>query len=441
VIGGDAADVVVLGAGVSGLAAAVRLAEAGCSVRIVEARDGIGGRIQTRRGGHWPVPIELGAEFVQGRIPSLFALAHDARLPVIELRGERWLWRAGQLARRKDFRAPIERILTQLAELRADEDRSVAQILDASHQGRALMRSWIESYDAAHLDRFSIRALERERKAEAQLEGDRVFRLVSGYDGIPQALHARLPSSRAQVHLATVATEVHWSPRSVRVDTRGPDGRTSGPFYASRLVVTLPLGVLQAPPTEKATVRFDPPLAEKERALQGLEMGNVVKLVFAFKERVWDRLFPGELGFLTTPDEPFRGWWSGYPVIAPVLAAWAGGPAADVLGGLTRDQRADLALDSLARALKMDRAILQDQVVAWETHDWAADPFARGAYSYVRVGGMQAQAALAQPVESTLFFAGEATELAGHQATVHGAIATGERAADEVLRSLHATSG
>jgi monoamine oxidase len=108
---------------------------------------------------------------------------------------------------------------------------------------------------------------------------------------------------------------------------------------------------------------------------------------------------------------------------------------------LTRDQRADLALDSLARALKMNRAILQDQVVAWETHDWAADPFARGAYSYVRVGGVQAQAALAQPVENTLFFAGEATELAGHQATVHGAIATGERAADEVLRSLHATSG
>jgi monoamine oxidase len=79
---------------------------------------------------------------------------------------------------------------------------------------------------------------------------------------------------------------------------------------------------------------------------------------------------------------------------------------------------------------------VQGQLVAWDGHDWAADPFARGAYSYVRVGGIQAQAALARPVADTLFFAGEATELAGHQATVHGALFTGQRAADEVLRSF-----
>jgi monoamine oxidase len=68
----EATDVVVLGAGVSGLAAAARLTQAGCTVRVLEARDRAGGRILTVRGGKWPVPIDLGAEFIQGRIPALF---------------------------------------------------------------------------------------------------------------------------------------------------------------------------------------------------------------------------------------------------------------------------------------------------------------------------------------------------------------------------------
>jgi monoamine oxidase len=165
-------------------------------------------------------------------------------------------------------------------------------------------------------------------------------------------------------------------------------------------------------------------------------MGNVVKLVFSFKERFWEGIFPDELGFLVTDDEPFRGWWTGYPVYAPVLVAWAGGPAADALARLTIDERVDRALDSLARLLGVARAVVDRQIVASDTHDWAADPFARGAYSYVRVGGIDAQAVLASPIEDTLFFAGEATELAGHQATVHGALFAGQRAADEVLNSL-----
>jgi monoamine oxidase len=82
------------------------------------------------------------------------------------------------------------------------------------------------------------------------------------------------------------------------------------------------------------------------------------------------------------------------------------------------------------------RAVVDDQVRGWASHDWAADRLVRGAYTYVRVGGMQAQANLARPVDGTLFFAGEATEHTGYQGTVHGALFAGERAADEVLASL-----
>ena len=87
--GTEVTDVLVLGAGVSGLAAAARLTQAGCTVGVLEARDRVGGRIHTLRDGRWPVPVELGAEFVQGCIPMLLALAGQAGLPIVELGGAR----------------------------------------------------------------------------------------------------------------------------------------------------------------------------------------------------------------------------------------------------------------------------------------------------------------------------------------------------------------
>ena len=70
---------------------------------------------------------------------------------------------------------------------------------------------------------------------------------------------------------------------------------------------------------------------------------------------------------------------------------------------------------------------------AW-MHDWVHDPFTRGAYSYSMVGGLDAPAALARPLAGTLFFAGEATDTEGATGTVHGAIASGQRAARQLLR-------
>jgi len=77
----------------SGLAAAARLAQAGVTVRVLEARDRIGGRVHSIRPAGWPVPVELGAEFIMGMIPELLNLAHAAGFPVIELGGTRWEWR------------------------------------------------------------------------------------------------------------------------------------------------------------------------------------------------------------------------------------------------------------------------------------------------------------------------------------------------------------
>src|SRR5438876_5237699 len=177
----NATDVLVLGAGVSGLAAAARLAQAGYTVRVLDARDRVGGRILTRRGGGWPVPVELGAEFIQGRVPTLFALARQAGLPVVELDGSRWQSRAGKLVRSGKFLARMEEILARLPELPADQDESFEQFLasrcadESLAEARDLARVRVESYDAGDPSRISVRFLARERTAESQIEGDRVF--------------------------------------------------------------------------------------------------------------------------------------------------------------------------------------------------------------------------------------------------------------------------
>jgi monoamine oxidase len=424
-------DVLVLGAGVSGLAAAARLTRAGCRVRVLEARDRVGGRVHTvRNGGVWPVPIDLGAEFIQGRVDVLLALAGEAGEPVVELGGARWQFADDRLTRRNELAPPMEAAFAYLDDSVSGDQSFDTLIQTLRRDDAQLARAWIEAYDAADPALISVRSLVREHAAEARLEGERAFRLVSGYDAIPRTLLARLPPEHGRVELETVVTAVEWRPQFVSLTCDG-DGAAS--YTARRLVVALPLGVLQS-----GSVRFTPSLPDKERALDGLIMGHVVKIAFAFKERFWLEHVPEgeEVGFLMASGEPVRAWWSGYPLVAPILIAWSGGPSADAFTTLNLDQRADRALESLAVVLGVKRSVVDEQVRAWTSHDWAADPFARGAYSYVRVNGMDAQTALARPVDRTLFFAGEATELGGHQATVHGALFAGERAADEVLASL-----
>ena len=118
------------------------------------------------------------------------------------------------------------------------------------------------------------------------------------------------------------------------------------------------------------------------------------------------------------------------------MTAWAGGPRADgARAGLGEAALVDRALAGLARMLAMPRARPRRPPRSpGATHDWRRDPWSRGAYSYVGVGGLPAQRALARPVEGTLFFAGEATELE-EMGTVAGALASGRRAAQRILQA------
>jgi monoamine oxidase len=161
-------------------------------------------------------------------------------------------------------------------------------------------------------------------------------------------------------------------------------------------------------------------------------MGAVVRVAIEFDEPFWteprfssraanDRL--ETMAFLHVQGRTaFPVWWTPYPVRAPLLVGWRGGPGARELARRSRSEIIDEAMGSLATALHTSRATLWKHFVRAHYHDWVNDPFSRGAYSYVRVGGMHASSALARPVQGTLSFVGEHLDPKGRSGTVHGAI-------------------
>jgi monoamine oxidase len=245
-----------------------------------------------------------------------------------------------------------------------------------------------------------------------------------------------------------VVTTLHWRRGAVEATVQSRAGYALDALAASCAVITLPLGVLQAPAGAPGGVRFVPDLEDTRAALDQLEMGHVIKVALRFREPFWerDRRLDGRptedlsaLSFLLSGDAAVPTWWSAYPAQAPLLIGWAAGAAADRLAPAAGQAGelfvVDQAIGALARLLGADRRRVEGQLDGWYFHDWQSDPFARGAYSFVRAGGCGAQARLAQPVDDTLFFAGEATA-EGHTGTVHGAIASGARAARQVIQRL-----
>ncbi|HXM38022.1 MAG TPA: NAD(P)/FAD-dependent oxidoreductase [Gemmatimonadales bacterium] len=441
-------DVLVIGAGAAGLAAARDLSHSGLRLTVVEARPRIGGRILTLHDPRAPLPVELGAEFIHGEAPETFAVAEAARLLVLELPGLHEVASAGRFTPLGNFWGTIDRMNRDLARRigRRGKDLPVSEYLSHGRlppARRAFLEDFIGGYQAAHPERLSARAL-----AEQAEEGGREhkqFRIASGEDALVRWLRDGLDPERTEVRLSTVAEILTWKPGQVTLTCRGGDGALLEPLRATAAVVTLPHAVLRA-----GSLRFDPALPAKQRALAGIETGHVFKIVLLFRRAFWDdpdflttRRARGHatgagLNFLHAHGAELPTWWTAAPARAALLTGWVGGKRAESLLAQPLAIRLERSVAALASILAVPRRELEDQLEAWATHDWRADPFSRGAYSYIGVGGGGAPQALARPVAGTLFFAGEATNGA-ESGTVAGALASGHRAAREVLRSIRST--
>jgi protoporphyrinogen oxidase len=431
-------DVIIIGAGVAGLHAGRLLAEAGRRVAIVEARNRIGGRIWTEpislHNSPLPIPIELGAEFVHGLPPETWSLIRQAGLSTFELVGASFRFDGSRLTPANEQQGPAEHALEEMTRWMQQQpsggDLSFAGYLKARAVDPLAARAasnYVEGFNAADQNRISVASLAKQQAAEDAIGAGRLFRLEAGYAAIPNFLAEKFIAAEGTLILEAPVKKIVWQRDAVSVETTRLDGDLH--YHANRAVITVPLGVLQA-----QSIEFVPRPVEVLFHANRLKMGTVLRLTLVFKEKFWDP----RLSFLFAPAESPPTWWTPVPHEAPLLTAWAGGPKAELLLKLiTADGDAgalrDRSLSTLAKIFALPQSDIRQMLSSWHMHNWQGDQYARGAYSYVQVGALDAPGKMRIPVEDTLYFAGEHTDIAGHWGTVHAALATGASVADQVM--------
>jgi monoamine oxidase len=437
----DSWDVVIIGAGVSGLAAACELRGTGRSVLLLEARDRVGGRVWTRHEPDLSASIELGAEFIHGRVPETFELLQEVGKAALNTSGAHWTLYEGKLQQRtEDTFGEIQDALEKSRALEKP-DVAFAEWLSSAGQyglsveGATMAKAFVEGFDAADPAQVSTHFVAKEWGAGGMLDSPQ-FRPLGGYSSVLAALAGAVNRASVRLQLQTVVHEVRWRRGSVDIDAMFLD--RSFKVRAARAIVTLPLGVLQAPADAAGTVRFMPALDSKRGALAQLAFGPVLKLNLRFRKAFWEDIDGGryqDASFFHSAHTPVATFWTTLPLRTPLLTAWIAGPKAAQLSNSQLPEIVGLAMESLS-AIFGGRAASEFQLEAAYLHNWQQDPFARGAYSYIAVGGSGARKELAAPLEETLFFAGEATDTENEAATVTGALQSGARAAREVIESF-----
>jgi len=430
-------DVLVLGAGMAGLTAARALAEAGRRVTLLEAGSRLGGRILTVREGN--EVIELGAEFVHGRPPELWSLIDEAGLETYEIGGPHLAFEDGKLlsgAPEDSDEAEPFAILDHL-ESRTDPDIPFAEYL-AGHplpdEVRRRAIGYVEGFNAADHRIIGVASLGLQQAAEDSIEGDRAFRIRAGYDRLPAFLGEKFTQAGGRSLLDTLVERIEWNPGHVRVEA----SLAGQPVVheAAQAVITLPLGVLQ-----QQAVEFVP-VPDPVREARRLRMGQARRFTLLFRETFWTAADAptqiGDFSFLFAFASMPPVWWTPYPAPGNTITGWVGGPRSDALANLTAAQLGELACETLAPIFSRTPQTLRRLLVGCFTHDWQRDALSFGAYSYVPAGALDACSKMTLPADRTLFFAGEHTDTTGHWGTVHAAIRSGLRAAQQILNPSRA---
>ncbi|MGA8709658.1 MAG: NAD(P)/FAD-dependent oxidoreductase [Thermoplasmata archaeon] len=443
----EEADVVVIGAGFSGLAAAEQLTVANRRVVLLEASDRVGGRARTDYHLAEGVPLELGAQMIHGReaVTHTWISREGLRsrpLPVSQ-RGRIVVGR--RVARFPWFALPFHPVagtraiydgfvrLPRQIDAAVPPDRSLEEFLGERKvrpAARLIVSNLYAHVYAADPEAIGVMGPAEEYRQAREPYGFRNFQLVEGYSALVERVAGRLGN---RVRLKHVVTDVHVESSGVRVRADSAEG-TSREYHAAGVIVTVPLGVLKA-----GSIEFDPPLSdEKLAAIQRIAFGDVYALQLRIKGGTMRRRL-GDFGLVWggTPSAFYR------PRVA--LRETAEFVTAFTVGREAR-RRAALPDDELIRATVAEwngllpANVTLGKVEGYVVHRWPTDPWVRGGYSYLPPGvGLTERRALAAPIGGRIFFAGEATDVAGQSGTVAGAIDTGTRAAEEYLATLRAS--
>jgi monoamine oxidase len=418
--------VIVIGAGLAGLAAARTLQAQGQDVLVLEAQQRLGGRLWTSM--KWPdAPLDLGASWIHGVTGNpLTELANEARAIRLETSYDRSVIydsSGEELTEERETR--LEGIRSRFHKAlrfsqNADDDVSIRELVTR------LTNQWDADEATTHLLNFIVSSeIEQEYAGSAKRVSTHWYDSTKAFGGedvlFEQGFQVivDLLSDDLTIQTGQVVKRIVWSDDSVRVVTN------RGEFTSDKVLVTLPLGVLKA-----GSVEFVPALPNSTtEAISRLEMGVLNKCYLRFADVFW----PDDVDWLEYIPRSHGEWteWVSFARVAdkPILLGFNAGDYGRRIEAWSDQEIVASAMQTLRRIFGAGIP----NPVDFQITRWASDPFACGSYSFNAVGSHpKDRRRLAKPIQNKLFFAGEATE-ADYFGTAHGAYLSGIRAAAEIL--------
>jgi monoamine oxidase len=410
----EAYDVVVIGAGAAGLAAASVLSAAPVSFVVLEARDRLGGRAHTVNAGVWP--LDLGCGWLHSADVNPYSRLAPQLGFTLDKSPPPWTQQTFGVGMDADqqraFGAALQALEERVEAANAEGgDRPVSSLLDPGCPWNPLLNAFSAYYNGDEFDRISAQDYGRFEDSEVN------WRTPQGLGALVVATGADAP-----VVFDTEVVRLDHGGRMLSIETR------RGVVRARAAVVTAP-----TPLIAEGRLAFSPDLPAVREAAAALPLGLADK-VFLALDRADD--LPADGHLFGDPHRADTGSYHLRPFGRPVIEAFFGGRHARALEAEGEGAAAAFAIEELAALLG---SAFRRRLIPLAASSWGRDPFALGAYSHAEPGGVWAREALARPVDGRIAFAGEAVSPESFS-TVHGAAFTGAAAARTVLSALGAAA-
>jgi monoamine oxidase len=421
--------VIVIGGGAAGLMTAYELSKHKIQVTVLEAKNRLGGRIHTLSDNLFSQPIETGAEFIHGDLPITLGLLKEAGIKYHVINDKMFRLEKGKLKKQQGFTNDWNVLMKQMASMK--EDISLGDFLKQYFNEtkyaelRESVRGFAGGFDLADIDTASTKTLFREWSDDMGNQ----YRIDGGYKKLVDYLEAQCKNNGCNFITACCAKKISWQKNKVNILTM-----CSRIYKGDKVILTVPVSVLQADAHSEDYIEFEPVIPQHINAAKDIGFGSVIKIILEFSEPFWKEK-KSNAGFIFT-NEQVPTWWTQLPIDNSILTGWLGGEKANSLKDNTGEEILQIALQSLSNAFDIPIEDLKMQLKASKIANWNKEADINGGYSFNTMRSVEAKRILHQPVNDTIFFAGEASFEGIPGGTVEAALSSAKGTAQQVLKTL-----